>query len=81
MSDEELPPDLKEARELGISLFAGEGEGRILPLLHDINAGTLKPVYNYLADMPEMAAATLPILPLRWRPSAPRFARSSAGCG
>jgi hypothetical protein len=60
-----LPPDLEEARALGIILFAGEGEGRILALLRDIEAGTPKPVYNYLSDMPEMAAATLPILP-RW---------------
>src|SRR6267154_4899785 len=67
----ELPPDLKQAGELGITLFAGEGEGRILDLLHDIEAGTAKPVYNYLSDMPEMAAATLPILP-RW--AVPRVA-------
>src|SRR6266568_6687553 len=43
----ELPPDLQEAGRLGIILFAGEGEGRILPLLRDIEAGTAKPVYNY----------------------------------
>ncbi len=28
-------------------------------------AGELKPIYNYLSDMPDMGAATLPILP-RW---------------
>jgi radical SAM superfamily enzyme YgiQ (UPF0313 family) len=59
----ELPPDLQEALDLGISLYAGEGEGRLGALLQDIAAGQLKPIYNYLADMPEMAAATLPILP------------------
>ena len=32
-------------------------------LLRDIDAGTAKPIYNYLNDMPDMAAATLPILP------------------
>jgi hypothetical protein len=32
-------------------------------LLRDVDAGTLKPIYNYLSDMPEMSAATLPILP------------------
>ena len=35
----ELPPDLKEARELGITLFAGEGEGRMGGFLRDIDAG------------------------------------------
>lgn len=59
----ELPPDLQEALDLGISLYAGEGEGRLAALLRDIDAGQLKPIYNYLSDMPEMAAATLPILP------------------
>lgn len=59
----ELPPDLQEALDLGISLYAGEGEGRLGALLRDIDAGQLKPIYNHLADMPEMAAATLPILP------------------
>jgi hypothetical protein len=55
----ELPPDLREAQDLGITLFAGEAEGgRMASLLHDIDTGALKPVYNYLADMPDMAAAT-----------------------
>ncbi len=59
----EMPDDLKAALDLGITLFAGEGEGRIAALLRDIEAGELKPIYNYLSDLPEMAAATLPILP------------------
>jgi len=33
--------------------------------VRDIEADAPKPVYNHLADMPEMAAATLPILPRR----------------
>jgi radical SAM superfamily enzyme YgiQ (UPF0313 family) len=59
----ELPPDLKEALDLGITLYAGEGEGRMADLLADIDQGRLKPIYNHLKDMPEMARATLPILP------------------
>ena len=58
-----LPPDLQEALDLGITLFAGEAEGRMANLLRDIDSGQLKPVYNYLSDMPEMAAAALPVLP------------------
>ena len=61
----EMPADLKEALDLGVILFAGEGEGRIAALLREIDGGKTKPIYNYLSDMPEMAAATLPILP-RW---------------
>jgi radical SAM superfamily enzyme YgiQ (UPF0313 family) len=60
-----LPDDLQEALDMGATLYAGEGEGRLATLLRDVAAGTQKPTYNYLADMPEMAAATLPILPAR----------------
>jgi radical SAM superfamily enzyme YgiQ (UPF0313 family) len=59
----ELPPDLREALDLGITLYAGEGEGRIADLLRDIDQGQLKPIYNYLPHVPDMDAATLPILP------------------
>ncbi len=59
----ERPPELQEALDLGITLYAGEAEGRMADLLRDIDAGTTQPIYNYLSDMPEMAAATLPILP------------------
>ncbi len=78
----ELPPDLKEAGALGIILFAGEGEGRMLGLLRDIAAGSAKPLYNYLSDMPEMGAATLPILP-RWAVTrvAGHYASFDAGRG
>jgi pyruvate-formate lyase-activating enzyme len=60
-----LPADLEEALHLGVTLFAGEGEGRLAALVRDIHEGTAKPIYNHLADMPEMAATTLPILPRR----------------
>ena len=59
----ELPADLKEAQALGVILYAGEGEGRMADVLRDIDAGRAKPVYNYLADMPGMEAAAIPVLP------------------
>jgi radical SAM superfamily enzyme YgiQ (UPF0313 family) len=59
----ELPTDLKEARELGVILFAGEGEGRMAELLRGIAAGQARPIYNYLNDMPSMEAAAIPVLP------------------
>jgi len=58
-----LPADLQEALDLGIHLFAGEAEGRMTDVLRDVAAGRAKPIYNYLSDMPEMAAAVYPILP------------------
>ena len=78
----ELPPDLKEAGELGITLYAGEGEGRMGDLLRDVDTGALKPVYNFLADMPGMEAAALPVLP-RWAVTrvAGHYASFDAGRG
>jgi radical SAM superfamily enzyme YgiQ (UPF0313 family) len=59
----ELPPDIKEALDLGVTLYAGEAEGRMEIFLRDMAVGTAKPIYNYMNDLPEMAAATYPILP------------------
>jgi hypothetical protein len=67
----ERPPDLQAALDLGVILFAGEAEGRIAALVCDIAADQAKPIYDYLSDMPEMATATLPILP---RPAVTRVA-------
>jgi pyruvate-formate lyase-activating enzyme len=61
----ELPVDLKAALDLGISLYAGEAEGRMEALLRDIDGGTLKPIYNYLHDLPDMGQASGRALPAR----------------
>ena len=58
-----LPPDIQEARDLGVILYAGEAEGRMAELLRDIDGGTAKPIYDYLKDLPDMASAVFPILP------------------
>ena len=46
----EMPADMQEALDLGISLFAGEAEGRLDIVLRDAVAGTLQPVYNYMDE-------------------------------
>ena len=62
----ELPDDLKEAQRLGISLFAGEAEeGRLDAVLQDAFAGALKPLYNFMSDLPDMRDQPTPILPER----------------
>lgn len=53
----------KEAQALGISLFAGEAEGRLETVLHDANAGTLQPVYNFMNDLPGIEDTPVPFLP------------------
>ena len=50
---------------MGATLFAGEGEGRIGDLVRDIAAGTQKPLYNFINDLPGLEGATLPLLPSR----------------
>ena len=58
-----LPADLQQSLDLGIHLFAGEADGRMADLLRDITQGTANPIYKFLNDLPEMAAAVHPILP------------------
>jgi hypothetical protein len=59
----ELPTELAEAKRLGVILFAGEAEGRMVALLREIASGAAQPIYNYLNDLPGLDAATFPILP------------------
>ncbi|MBK1723904.1 B12-binding domain-containing radical SAM protein [Thiocystis violacea] len=59
----ERPPELEDALRDGISLFAGELEGRLEPLLQDAASGGLKPIYNYLSDLPDMGGTPTPYLP------------------
>ena len=58
-----ITPELQEATDLGISLFAGEAEGRLEEVLRDTWNGTPKPLYNYMDDLPSLEGAPLPILP------------------
>ena len=59
----ELPDDIKAAQEMGVSLFAGEAEGRLDEVLRDAWQGTLKPLYNFMADLPGLQKQPTPILP------------------
>jgi len=58
----EMQPDMQEALDLGISLFAGEAEERLDALLRDAASGTLQPIYNYLNDLPSIQSAPVPFL-------------------
>ncbi|WP_158945139.1 radical SAM protein [Granulicella sp. S190] len=59
-----VTPELQSAMDLGISLFAGEAEeGRLDLVLHDAWHNRLKPLYNYLNDLPSLEGAPAPMLP------------------
>jgi radical SAM superfamily enzyme YgiQ (UPF0313 family) len=69
----ELPADLVAARRLGVTLFAGEAEGRLEGLFADVLAGRLAPVYDYMADLPGLQRQVTPLLPA---PIVGRYAES-----
>jgi hypothetical protein len=56
--------ELDACREMGVSMFAGEAEGRFDRVLQDAAAGRLQPVYNYLSDLPGIEGTPVPFLPL-----------------
>jgi radical SAM superfamily enzyme YgiQ (UPF0313 family) len=57
-----VDPDLDRARALGVSLFAGEAEGRLDEVLRDAQAGALKPLYNYMGDLPGIEGTPIPLI-------------------
>ena len=59
----ELPPDLREAMDLGITLFAGEAEGRFDAFLRAAYGRSLEPLYDYMSDLPNLDGEVLPYLP------------------
>jgi hypothetical protein len=59
-----LPPEIQAAQDMGVSLFAGEAEdGRLDEVLRDAWSGRLKPLYNFMDDLPGLEGAAIPILP------------------
>ena len=59
-----LPEDLTAAMSEGITLVAGEVEARFGELLEDALRGRLKPLYNFLDDLPSLEGQPMPILPV-----------------
>lgn len=55
-------PSLREAQAMGVAIFAGEAEGRLEEVLSNAHSGHLKPLYNYMNDLPGIDGAPLPIL-------------------
>lgn len=62
----ELPPEIQQAMDLGVAIFAGEAEEmRLDEVLRDAAAGRLKPLYDHMADLPGLTDQPTPILPAR----------------
>lgn len=56
-------PDVQKALDLGVSLFAGEAEGRLGQVLKDAFHNDLQPVYNFMDDLPNIENVATPLLP------------------
>ena len=58
-----LTPELQAALDMGVTLFAGEAEGgRLDQVLRDAWAGELKPIYNFLDQLPDLGGEPTPVL-------------------
>jgi len=60
---EERDADVQKALDLGVSIFAGEAEGRLGEVLKDAYDGNLRPIYNFMDDLPNLEGVASPLLP------------------
>jgi hypothetical protein len=58
--------ELDACRDMGISMFAGEAEGRLDMVLRDAGAGRLAPLYDFMNDLPGMEGTPVPFLPKQY---------------
>ncbi len=61
---DDMPEEMVRLQREGVSYFAGEAEDRRLDMVfRDAFAGELKPLYNFMADLPSLSGEPTPILP------------------
>ena len=58
----DMPPELQAAMDMGIALFAGEAEGRLDDLLRAAYRDEMKPLSNFMKDLPDLEGAPTPYL-------------------
>jgi radical SAM superfamily enzyme YgiQ (UPF0313 family) len=54
---------VQKALDMGVSVFAGEAEGRLGQVLLDAARNGLQPVYNFMDDLPNIEGVATPLLP------------------
>lgn len=54
---------VRKALDLGISVFAGEAEGRLAGVLIDASRNRLERIYDFMNDLPALDGAATPLLP------------------
>ena len=58
-----ITPELQEAIDLGVALYAGEAEDGLPELLRDAADEKLRPIYNHMSSLPNLAGVPIPYLP------------------
>ncbi len=54
--------DLQRAKAMGVTVFAGEAEGRLEEVLVDAYNNELKPLYNFMNDLPGIQGTPIPLI-------------------
>lgn len=62
----EVSPDIRQLLAAGVTVVAGEVEHRWPEILQDALRGSLKPLYNFLGDPPDLSCAPGPIIDKRY---------------
>ncbi|MBI2996582.1 MAG: radical SAM protein [Candidatus Melainabacteria bacterium] len=55
-----LPPEIKTLIDAGVTIIAGEAEGKWESILNDALQNNLKPIYNFLCTPPDIRFAPMP---------------------
>ncbi|MBI4597710.1 MAG: radical SAM protein [Candidatus Omnitrophica bacterium] len=79
----QMPREIQALVEAGVSVVAGEIEGRWEGILRDALLGRLQPVYNFLLQPPPLQAAPMPRISPRYarRFVSPNFSTMDCGRG
>lgn len=79
----QIPPEIQRLINAGVTVVAGEIEGRWEGILQDALQGALRPVYNFLAEPPSLSSAPMPRVNRHYlrRFVAPNFGTLDCGRG
>ena len=57
-----VSPEIQQLLDAGVSVVAGEVEHQWAEVLRDAHQGTLKPIYNYLSELPDLWDAPISLI-------------------
>lgn len=79
----QVPPEIQALVDAGVSVVAGEIEGRWEGMLRDALAGRLRPIYNFLLEPPALQPAPMPRVSKRYvrRFVSPNYSTLDCGRG